>query len=93
MELGYAPMYILSCWGSSITSSKRTTWGCLSFFMIAISLRILCSVLPSWSTRRVCDVRGMLWWFLLSLLSRSLLFLRRTHLTACTANARATSVR
>ena len=77
-------MYILSCMGSSITSNKRTTCGWLSFFMMAISLRILCSVLPSWSTRGVRLERGKFWLFLLSLLRRSFLFLRRTHLTAYT---------
>lgn len=49
--------------------------------MMAISLRILCSVLPSWSTSGVLLERGRLRF--LSLLMRSLLDLRETHLMAC----------
>ena len=40
--------------GSSMTSSSLTTFGCLHFFITAISFLILCSVLDKLSVTAIC---------------------------------------
>ena len=53
-------MYIFSFIRSSITSYNRTTCGCRSFFMIAISFLIFVSVVFSLSATGTCAEAGSL---------------------------------